>query len=79
MIWWVLPVLYYDAMRFQEIKDQALGLDIRQRIALVQELLGTLDVPAKKEIIKLWVEEAERRYDLHLQDKIPVILAEEIH
>ena len=64
-------------MSYQEIRDKAIGLTLKERAALAHELLQTLEEPSKEEIAQLWIEEAERRFDLYEQGKMKVISGEE--
>jgi len=45
----------------EKVLDQALSLPVEARLELVESLLVSLNVPARKEIDDLWAEEAERR------------------
>lgn len=64
-------------MSYQEIKEKAVALSLKERAALAHELLQTLEEPSKEEIAQLWLEEAERRFDLYEQGKMKVISGEE--
>lgn len=44
-----------------KVSDEALALPADARIALVDRLLESLNLPAQPEIEHLWAEEAERR------------------
>ncbi|NLF57944.1 MAG: addiction module protein [Candidatus Hydrogenedens sp.] len=44
-----------------KVSDEALALPADARIALVDRLLESLNLPAQPEIERLWTEEAERR------------------
>jgi Putative addiction module component len=60
-------------MSYQEIKESALGLNLKERASLAYELLETLEKPTKEELELLWVEEAEARLELVKQGKMRVI------
>ena len=45
----------------QKVLDEALSLPVEGRLALVERLLLSLNVPTQKEIDELWAREAERR------------------
>ena len=64
-------------MSYQEIKEKAVGLSLKERAALAHELLQTLEEPSKEEVAALWVEEAERRLELVEQGKMKLISGEE--
>ncbi len=65
-------------MSYQEIRERAISLDIKERAALAHELLQTLEEPSKEEIEALWMEEIGRRIDLVEQGKMRVIPGEEV-
>jgi putative addiction module component (TIGR02574 family) len=62
---------------FEEVKTLVLNLNLRERAALAQALLQTIEQPAKEEIAALWLEEAERRLDLVERGKMRIISGEE--
>lgn len=64
-------------MSFEEVKTLVLKLNLRERAALAQALLQTIEQPAKEEIAALWLEEAERRLDLVERGKTRIISGEE--
>ncbi len=64
-------------MSYQEIREKAISLSLKERAALAHELLQTLEEPSKEEIAQLWIEEAERRFELYEQGKMRVISGEE--
>ncbi len=64
-------------MSFEEVKTQALTLSLRERAALAEALLKTLEQPSKEEVAALWVEEAERRLRLTERGEMNVIPGEE--
>jgi hypothetical protein len=50
-----------DAMKFEDIERQALGLSAQERARLAQELLDSIDRLSDSEVASLWLDEAERR------------------
>ena len=46
-----------------EIREQALKLPSSERAQLAQDLIASLDENDEAENERLWIEEAERRYD----------------
>lgn len=64
-------------MSYQEIREKAIALSLKERAALAQELLQTLDEPSKEEIAQLWLEEAEHRLDLVEQGRLNVVSGKE--
>ena len=64
-------------MSFEEVKNQVLSLDTKERAALAQALLETLAEPSKEELAALWVNEAERRLERVEQGTMRVVSGEE--
>ena len=64
-------------MSFEEVKTQALTLSLKERAALAEALLRTLEQPSKEEIAAFWVEEAERRLRLTERGEMRVVSGEE--
>jgi hypothetical protein len=64
-------------MSFEEVKALVLSLNLKERAALAQALLQTIEKPSKEEIAALWLEEAERRLDLVERGEMRVVLGEE--
>lgn len=48
-------------MTLEELRTQALGLDMDSRAALAEALLESLDQPSELEILRLGLDEAEFR------------------
>ncbi|HJW74158.1 MAG TPA: addiction module protein [Thermoleophilia bacterium] len=48
-------------MTIDELRREALGLDLRSRASLARDLLSSLDDLSEAEIEQLWLEEAVRR------------------
>ena len=63
-------------MSFEEVKDQVLSLNVKERAALAQALLETLAEPSKEEIAALWVQEAESRLEQVEQGTMRVVSGE---
>lgn len=63
-------------------EEMALKLPLRQRAALAEQLLASLDVATKpgdrEENERLWVREAERRYREYKKGAIPARAAREV-
>ena len=45
----------------KRIFDEALSLPVEERVALIEELLHSLNLPLQPDIERTWQEEAERR------------------
>jgi hypothetical protein len=52
-----------DAMTIDELRREALGLDLSSRARLAHELISSLDGLSEAEIEQLWLEESQRRLD----------------
>jgi hypothetical protein len=52
-----------DAMTIDELRREALGLDLSSRARLAHELISSLDDLSEAEIEQLWLEESQRRLD----------------
>ena len=62
-------------MKFDDLKSEALKLSSDERERLAHELMLSLD--SDLEAVKLWVAEAERRYDDYLEGKAEAAPGEE--
>jgi putative addiction module component (TIGR02574 family) len=56
--------------KIEEIEEKALRLTSRERALLVERLISSLDDEEDPEAERLWIEEAERRYNAYKQGKI---------
>ena len=61
-----------------KLSDEALALPIDARIALVDRLLMSLNLPTQPEIDRLWAEEAERRVGEIERGEVTLIPGEEV-
>lgn len=62
-----------------EVLTDALSLGVRDRAALVERLLASLDELSEEEAERLWVEEAQRRLDEYRAGRAKAVRAEEVH
>ena len=62
-------------MKFEDLKSEALKLSSDERERLAHELMLSLD--SDPEVVKLWVAEAERRYDDYLEGRAEAVPGEE--
>ena len=60
-----------------EVLKTALGLGVKDRAALAEELLASLEELSPEEADRLWAEEAERRLEALRAGKARTIPAEE--
>jgi putative addiction module component (TIGR02574 family) len=61
-----------------EILKAALGLDVRDRARLAEELLASLDGLPEEEIERLWADEAEKRLQEFRARRVSAIPADEV-
>lgn len=66
------------AINFQECEAQALRLPARERAMLAEHLIKSLDELDDAEIERLWVEEADRRYQAFKRGEISARSAEDV-
>jgi hypothetical protein len=58
---------------FEKIATAALELPVKGRAKLAEKLLRSLDAPNEAEIERLWVDEAEKRYQKNRQGKTKLV------
>ena len=58
------------ALDLKEFETSALKLPVAERAALAERLIESLDVLDDAENERLWVEEAERRYQTYKQGRL---------
>jgi putative addiction module component (TIGR02574 family) len=56
--------------RIEEIKEEILKLPSNERAQLAEHLIRSLDKEEDPEAERLWIEEAERRYQEYKQGKV---------
>jgi putative addiction module component (TIGR02574 family) len=61
-----------------EVFKNALSLDVRDRAALAQTLLASLDELSGEEAERLWTEEARRRWEDFRAGRAKAVPAEEV-
>jgi hypothetical protein len=66
------------AKSFEELKDEALSLPLKERALLAENLIHSLDAMDEAELECLWVEEAGRRYQEFKDGNIPARPAHEV-
>jgi len=67
----------YDAMTIDELRREALGLDLSSRARLALELLSSLDDLSEAEIERLWLEESQRRLEEIASGAVETVSADE--
>jgi putative addiction module component (TIGR02574 family) len=61
-----------------EVLQEALRLDVRDRAALAQELLASLEAVSEQEAERLWAEEAQRRLEEYRAGRAEAVTAKEV-
>jgi len=64
-------------MTIDELRREALSLDLSNRASLARELLSSLDELSEAEIEQLWLEESERRHAEVASGSVETVSAEE--
>ena len=64
--------------RFDSIEKQARSLRPEEKAALARILIEDLDTSADKNVERLWIEEAQRRYDAYLKGDLEALPGEEV-
>jgi len=62
----------------KEFEAEALKLPLKERAALAERLIASLDTEDDAENERLWVEEAERRYRAYRKGDLPSRPAEDL-
>jgi putative addiction module component (TIGR02574 family) len=65
-------------MTLEELRVQALRLDIDARAELAQALLDSLDQPTEQEVLRLALDEAERRQSGVRNGEVQMLPGEEV-
>ena len=69
---------YNWRMDFDTLEKQALGLPVRDRARLVQDLLESLDRLTPTEVQSLWLDEAERRANQIDRGEVSLVSVESV-
>ncbi len=62
-----------------EVLGNALSLEVRDRAALAERLLASLEELTEEEANRLWAEEAQRRLEEYRAGRAQAVQAEEVH
>ncbi len=62
----------------KEFESEALSLPLKERAILAEHLIESLDAVEDPENERLWVEEAERRYQEYKRGNIPARESEDV-
>jgi putative addiction module component (TIGR02574 family) len=64
--------------RGTQILEQALSLPADERVALVEQLLASLDAPPRPDIDAMWAAEAEDRIDAYERGEISTVSGRDV-
>ena len=62
-----------------EVLGNALSLEVRDRAALAEKLLASLEELTEEEADRLWAEEAQRRLEEYRAGRAQAVQADEVH
>ncbi|THJ25366.1 MAG: addiction module antitoxin RelB [Nitrospira sp. CG24E] len=62
-----------------EVLGDALSLEVRDRAALAEKLLASLEELTEEEANRLWTEEAQRRLEEYRAGRAQAVQADEVH
>lgn len=62
----------------QHILNEALGLSPVDRVELVEHIMASFDIPARKEVDAAWAQEAEDRLDAYDRGQIKTTPATDV-
>ena len=63
---------------FEELQKQARALSPREKAALARILIEDLDASSDPDAERLWLEEAQRRYDAYRVGELPAYPGDEV-
>ncbi len=66
------------AANLEELEKQARALPLREKAALARTLLEDLDSAADADAERLWLEEAQQRYDAYTAGQMPALPGDEV-
>jgi hypothetical protein len=65
-------------MAFEELEKYARALSLEEKAALARILIEELDTSVDPDVERLWLEEAQRRYDAFVKGKIEARPGDEV-
>lgn len=63
---------------FDDIERQARSLPLKEKAALARVLIEELDMSVDANAERLWIEEAQRRYDAYLKGELEAIPGDDV-
>jgi hypothetical protein len=64
--------------QFDDIEKQARLLPMKEKAALARVLIEDLDASFDEDVERLWIEEAQRRYDAYLKGELEAFAGEDV-
>lgn len=64
--------------QFDDLEKRARALPPSEKAALIRTLIDDLDPGQDPDVERLWLEEAERRYDQYLRGEVEAIPGDEV-
>jgi hypothetical protein len=64
--------------QFDDIEKRARSLPLKEKAALARVLIEDLDSSVDEDVERLWIEEAQRRYDAYLKGELEALPGEEV-
>jgi putative addiction module component (TIGR02574 family) len=63
---------------FDDIEKQARSLPLKEKAALARVLIDELDASMDVDAEKLWIDEAQRRYDAYLKGELEALPGDDV-
>lgn len=64
--------------QFDDIEKQARSLPLKEKAALARLLIEDLDQTVDEDVERLWLEEAQRRYEAYLKGELDALPGEDV-
>ena len=71
-------IIAYMSTQFDDIEKQARSLPLKEKAALARLLIADLDQTVDEDAERLWLEEAERRYEAYLRGELEALPGEDV-
>ena len=64
--------------QFDDIEKQARSLPMKEKAAVARVLIEDLDMSVDKDVERLWIEEAQSRYQAYLKGELEALPGEDV-
>jgi hypothetical protein len=71
-------IIAYMSTQFDDIEKQARSLPLKEKAALARLLIADLDQTVDEDAERLWLEEAQRRYEAYLKGELEALPGEDV-